>query len=1015
MTRSQRGPDPVIPNRQGVVVAVACGLLGLHCGPRPSGPLTPGEALESFEIASGFRVELFAAEPHVVDPVEMVFDARGGVYVAELQDNPDDPPTGHAPRSRIKYLEDTDGDGRIDRHTVFADRLLAVEGIAPWRGGLIATAAPDILYLRDTDGDHRADVREVWYTGFGLAHVETRVSNPRLGLDNWFYVVNYGNPGSVRAPARPDIPPVNVRNREFRFHPIRELAEASPGDAQFGHSYNRWGHWFIAQNTVHLRHTVIPPGYLDRNPLLGFQAAVQDISDHGRPAASVYPISQPQRWRVERTRARQRRYAETRPGQVEQLAGYFTAAAGTTVYSGDSFGPKFEDAVFVGEGNGNLVHCDLVYPSGATYGASRWPVDSEFLASRDNWFRPVNFSNAPDGNLYVVDYYREYLEHPDFIPDAVQRRLEMDFRAGEDRGRIYRIVREGSPAQPRTEQLADLSSEHLVRFLAHPNGWHRRTAHRLLLERQDRNVVEVLRGLVQVHPEPSVRLRCMWLLEGLESLSPALVQAALGDPHPSVREAGLRLAETVLDDLVPSVLDATLDENPRVAFQAALTAGSLTGNGAAVAALGSVLDRFPDDPWFHAAALTARPETTGELLAAMAEHQPSFFRSTTPERLGLIRRMARIAGALNDPDEADRILELLTGSETLSGPEWRVAAQEGLAEGLSLHGERVRSPRSAAVVATLLHDESDKVRASAAALAQYFDLTEEVRRAVLVTRQPSVPLVRRLEAASVLRAGPFSEVAPALARLLMEHPEPELRSRAARSLAIFRNGGAATLLLNAWTASPPAVRDVIADSLMRRRSHALALAAAVREGRLPAGEIPTITRIRLSQHPDDSVRVAIAGRLGLSAGGRDHILAGRLAALDLAGDHREGQPLFERECASCHVARASRGRIGPDLTGVANRSREDLLTSILDPSDSIEDRYRNHIVETTDGMYHDGILVAETSSTLTLRAERQDISVLKRNVADLRVSEVSLMPEGFEETFSDQELADLIAYLRAGL
>ena len=560
--------------RIGVAGAALC--LSCACVKRAPGPLTPEEALEAFRIASGFRIELFAAEPHVIDPVEMVFDEHGGVYVAELGDNPDDPPEGQPPLSRIKYLEDTDGDGRIDRHTVFADRLLAVEGIAPWLGGLIATAAPDILYLKDTDGDGRADVRETLYTGFALGHVEGRLSNPRLGMDNWFYVVNHRYPGSITSPADPGMPPVEVRNREFRFHPLRGLAEPSPGEAQFGQSFNRWGHRFITHNTVHLRHTVVPPGYLERNPLYAPDSADQDISDHGRPAAPVFAISSPQQWRIERTRARQRRYAVTRPERVEHLEGVFTAAAGTTVYDGDRFGAEFEDAIFVGEGNGNLVHCDLVRPSGVTYTAGRWPATAEFLASTDNWFRPVNFSNAPDGNLYLLDYYREFHEHPDFIPEPVQRRLKMDFRSGDELGRIYRIVPDRGPGQPRPPRLAGRSGEELVRNLAHPNGWHRRTAHRLLLERQDKGVASSLRELASSHKEGAVRLRSLWVLEGLDSLGPDSVAAALSDPHPAVREAGVRLAEQSPGAFAPAVLEATRDEHPRVAFQAALTAGEPT-------------------------------------------------------------------------------------------------------------------------------------------------------------------------------------------------------------------------------------------------------------------------------------------------------------------------------------------------------------------------------------------------------------------------------------------------------
>ncbi len=999
--------------RAGLVAVIASGLVG--CAAPEQGPLSPEQALESFRVATGFRVELFAAEPHVVDPVEMAFDENGGVYLAELGDNPDDPPAGQEPLSRIKYLEDTDGDGRIDRHTVFADGLLAVEGIAPWRGGLVATAAPDILYLKDTDGDRRADVREVMYTGFAVPHVEGRLSNPRLGLDNWFYVVNHGYPGSVTVPGNPSVPAVNVRKREFRFHPIRGLAEASTGDAQFGQSYNRWGHWFITHNTVHLRHTVVPPGYLDRNPLFAVEESEQDISDHGRPASPVYPISAPQRWRVERTRARSRRYAETRPGRVEQLAGFFTAAAGTTVYTGDRFGPDFEDAIFVGEGNGNLVHCDVATPDGATYTARRWPAQGEFLASSDNWFRPVNFANAPDGSLYVLDYYREFLEHPDFIPEAVKRRLGMDFRAGDTLGRIYRIVPAKEGWRPRPDRLGDFASEELVRLLGHSNGWHRRTAHRLLVERQDQGAVHSLEHNLTAHPDAAVRLRSLWVLEGLGSLTPELVESTLGDVHWAVREAALRLADPTLESLSGAVLDATRDENPRVAFQAGLTVGGLPVSGELAATLAGLVARFPDDPWFHVPVLSAPPAMAGPVLSALAEQYPAYFEAPSRERLRFVEQAARVVGARNDHAETVATLVTAATSDRLAGTAWRAAVLDGLADGLALHAGRIRSPQATASLGTLLSDDADAVRAGAARLAPYFDIGAEVGRARVAALDPEMPLNRRLEAASVLRAGTFDEIGQALAALVRDAPDAELRVRAVRVLGSLADSRAADVLAGAWDGSPEEVRDAIADSLMRRSEHAMALVTAVRDGRIRPADIAAVTRIRLSEHPNDAVRSVVAQHLDLQLRDRDLVLAERLAALDEQGDPVAGKPLFDRECASCHVARAARGRIGPDLSGVTNRSREDLLTSILDPSYAIEDRYRNYILETRDGRFHDGILVAETASTVTLRGEREDNSVLKRDIAELRTSEVSLMPEGFEDAFSDRDLADLIAYLQAGL
>lgn len=972
--------------------------------------------METFRIAEGFRIEIFASEPHVVDPVEMVFDESGGVYVAELLDNPDDPPAGESPLSRIKYLEDTDGDGRIDRHTLFADRLLAVEGIAPWRGGLIATAAPDILYLKDTDGDRRADLREVLYTGFPLAHVEVRISNPRLGLDNWFYVVNRSQPGRITSPRRPHDPPVDIRNREFRFHPLRGLAEPSTGDAQFGQAWNEWGHWFISHNTVHLRHTVIPPGYTERNPLFTVESAAEDISDHGRPAARVFPISEPQQWRIDRTAARQARYDQTQPGRVEQLQGYFSASAGATVYLGDAFPADFAGRVFVGEGAGNLVHCDVLTPSGPTYTAARWPLDADFLASTDRWFRPVNFSNAPDGNLYLLDYYRQYLETPDSIPEAVQRRLNMDFRAGDTLGRIYRVVPDRPLAnRPLAVDLGSNSTEELVALLEHTNGWHRRTAHRLLLERQDSSATARLESVARDGRDPNSRLHALWVLEGLGSLGERLVSLALADEHPAVRENAIRLAEAFLPGLGGQILAATRDQNPRVAFQAALTAGNLPKSGHVVSALTGVLSRHPDDPWFRAAVLSAPSRFAFPVLKALTRAS-GVFESAPDGRERLLGEFARVVAARYRAGELEELLAWVSGGGVPGGPNWTAATLEAMADGLALHrGRRLRSERAVRSLGQLFLHRSSSVRKAAAELAQYFDLGSRLDEMLADAVDVRLPVRKRVLALRALRGGSYEEVSEALSMVLASDPDPELRNEAAISLASFNHPAVGRTLLADWSGYTPTTRDTVADLLTRRRGPALSLADAIVAGRVEPLDIPAVTRIRLANHPDDGVRSRVEGRLALHAGDRDRVVEDHLGVIELPAEPKRGQVAFERECSSCHLRRASRGRIGPDLSGVSNRSRETLLTSILDPNQSIEERYRNHLLETRDGRFHDGILVAETETTLTLRGEATDVTVLKSEIVELRASRVSLMPEGLEDALSDQELADVIAYLRAGL
>ena len=277
----------------------ACALALTHCSRKP--PSTPAlstfAALMSFQVSEDFRIEVFAAEPDVVDPVEMVFDENGRVYVAEMLDYPDDPPPGKPARSRIRMLEDTNGDGKFDRSVVFAERVLEVSGLFPWKGGLIVTTAPDIVYMKDTDGDGKSDIRDVLYTGFPKVNPEGRITNLRLGVDNWIYAANNGADGRITSPGHPERPPILVRGTDFRFRPDTGQAEPASGPTQFGMTMDDWGNRFLTQNTIHIRHAVVPYQYLRRAPMLDVGPLSRDISDHGKPDVRVFGLTRPQAWR----------------------------------------------------------------------------------------------------------------------------------------------------------------------------------------------------------------------------------------------------------------------------------------------------------------------------------------------------------------------------------------------------------------------------------------------------------------------------------------------------------------------------------------------------------------------------------------------------------------------------------------------------------------------------------------------------------------------------------------------
>ncbi|MFN7926264.1 MAG: PVC-type heme-binding CxxCH protein [Bryobacteraceae bacterium] len=373
------------------------------------GSLSPADGMKSLKFSEDFHAELFASEPEVVDPVDMVFDERGRAYVAEMLDLPDDPPPGKPARGRIRLIEDTDGDGKADKATIFAENTMHASGMIPWNGGLIVPASPDILYFKDTNGDGKADIREVWFTGFFHGNPEAQITNPRLGVDNWIYFSNTGNEGLVKSPKYPKQPPVQMRGFDFRFHPVKGLFEPVSGNAQYGSTFDDWGNRFISQNTTHLRTVVLPRKYLARAPMLEVPSVVHDVyGDHDR---KMYPLTEPQEWRIIRTRLRQQRYDELKTGRVEHLAGYFTGATGSTVYSGDAWPEEYRGNIFTGDVSANLVRRDIVTPDGVTFKAVPAPKTDrdhvEFLASTDQWFRPTNFANAPDGNLYVMDMQRE--------------------------------------------------------------------------------------------------------------------------------------------------------------------------------------------------------------------------------------------------------------------------------------------------------------------------------------------------------------------------------------------------------------------------------------------------------------------------------------------------------------------------------------------------------------------------------------------------------------------------------
>ncbi|MDQ3625181.1 MAG: dehydrogenase, partial [Verrucomicrobiota bacterium] len=483
-------------------------------------PHEPAEAADTFQVLHGFRMELLAAEPLVTDPVAIAYDEDGRAYVCEMndypytdkarhkqnQENPSDQPIG-----KIRLLIDRDGDGRFEHSTVFAEGLSWPTGVACWKGGVFVAATPDLWYLKDSNGDGVADIREKVVTGFRKLNVQAVMNNLCWGLDNKLYGAGSGNGGELVRIDRPQTSPLTMSRQDFRFNPANaaDTLELISGGARFGNSFDDWGNRFLCNIRNPAQHVVLPSQYLTRNPVLPVRSAINDVAEAG-DRLPVYRISPVEPWRELRAQRWSGERDRLRPHSELVGAGVVTSSSGATVYRGTAYAQEFRGNIFTAEPAGNLLYRQTLAPDGVTFKARRVDGEREMVASRDVWFRPVNFVNAPDGTLHVCDMYREAIEHPWSVPDDLHALLDLE--SGRDRGRLWRLAPPGFKA-PQPPRLSQARTTELVATLENRNAWWRETAQRLLYERQDRSAAGPLRALLNESREPLARLHALWTLE----------------------------------------------------------------------------------------------------------------------------------------------------------------------------------------------------------------------------------------------------------------------------------------------------------------------------------------------------------------------------------------------------------------------------------------------------------------------------------------------------------------------
>jgi putative membrane-bound dehydrogenase-like protein len=963
-------------------------------------PTDADKALETIHIRDGFKVELVAAEPLVKDPVAIDWGPDGKLWVVEMADYPLGIDGKGTPGGRVRFLEDTDDDGRFDKSTLFADELSFPTGILVWGQGVLVTAAPQIVYLEDRSGDGKSDVRRVLYSGFLEGNQQLRVNGLRWGLDNWIHCASgshhggYGKDSQITSHLSGT--KHQIGSRDFRIRPATGAIDPQSGPSQFGRNRDDWGEWFGVQNSHPLWHYVLADHHIRRNPHFAPPDPKHQLITASNPP--VYPVSK-----------LQKRYHNF------NQAGRFTSACSAMIYRDDYlFDRGTEQHAFTCEPFHNLVQHNLITDEGVSFKSRRDPAEAErtdFFASDDRWCRPVMARTGPDGALWVVDMYRYMIEHPQWLPPQGKNELRPWYRSGDDRGRIYRVVRSEQPPRE-ISRLVDRSPRELVAALESPNGWQRDTAQRLLVEgplgpdssllptkdstdataqtapnprvRLDQATLNDLRAMAINSKQPLARLHALCTLDGLDALPPETLQAALKDGHAGVRRNAVRIAAR--HKVGPEHLDPLVnDPDPKVRLELATTLGAYD-DPAASAALARLAIRSSESPYLMAAIISSlNPRNVSEVLAAAIRSPKVASADVTAELIGQ-------AVAMGEKETLDRAIETVSASKNELTTTQEFESLTQILDALSIRKWSAEE---------LSQSARDRIAQT----------TEQARRvaadheAAADTRAAAIPLLGRSKSQ---QRQDFQ-----LMKRLLHPTSPVVVQRAVvETLTRFNEPAVAEILLANWRSHSPQLRSQILGELASRPSWAEALRGRLEAGTIRASELNAPIRQQLLSISNDSSQwqKLFAGQASTNRG---QVLRRFKGALKRKGDGERGAVVFRKTCINCHKYKDEGHEVGPQLASITSKTKEALLTAILDPNAAVDAKYFNYSVITHDGRTFSGKLETETGSSITLLAAGgKRTTILRRDIERLSASNKSLMPEGIETELDPQDLADLIQFVR---
>lgn len=960
-----------------LVLVVACSPLQAE----QLDPVPPENALSTLHLPDDVEIQLIAAEPVVDDPVAMAFDEEGRLYVVEDRGYP----TDDGNRGRVSILHDEDGDGYYESSTVFADGFGFPNGVLPWKGGVLVTSAPSVWFLKDTNGDNVADVREEVLTGFKLGgSTQLYVSHPTLGLDNWLYFTNGLSGGEVVDPSQPDADPVKMGNDDLRFHPLTRALEATAGRAQFGQSFDNYGHRFVCTNRKHISQVMVQREDLARNPYAGLSKVEDEIAGLGAET-QLFALSD----------ATTTAYSH---------AGTFTAACGLVIYRGTALPVPYQENGYTCDPTSNIVHRTILEGTGPAYEGRRGREGVEFLASTDNWFRPVFLTNGPDGALYLCDMYRKTIEHPQYLPDDVA--AVTDFDSGKGMGRIYRITGKDSPKAKKPAPVPAGDTSALVARLAHADSWPRETAHRLLLTEapEEDAVTDALRQQFEAGPNGLARLHSLYLLKARDAVDEATLLRAMRDTDPGVREHGVRLGRPRIasSEAVRAAIEtAAKDVNGRVRYHAALALGDLDSE-AIVPPLLHVALAGMDDEWTRTAVFSGIRNQVAPYTAAFIEAGGL----TRDDAIDWIEPLGRmVAQSQPENDTAALLAQLLDGSMAEDAPVL-LAALEGVAEGVRRNTAYDRG--------TPPLDHLERLAGETPAAAEL--LAGIITRARDIASDRQAPLKKRKVAIHLLGYGSYDLAGERLADLLQPRETQDIHHAAVQALGMISDPRVGEVLADeeAWGLYSAPVRKSALSTLLARPERTAVLIEALESGAIQAWSIDPISRRRISGHSDPDLQARAREVFSnLERSDRDAVYEDYKSIFKQDADPVAGREVFKNHCAQCHKFEEDGFDVGPDLTGIRSQPRESILLHIIKPNSEVLAGYENFVVETRDFQTFSGIIVSENEETVTMRGAMGVENTIDRDDIDsMSSSGLSTMPEELEKVMSKQEMRDLIGFLK---